>query len=254
MRGLRVENLFVRYGTRQRVLNAVEDVSFSVAPGAAVGLVGESGSGKSSIARAITGITPIASGIVTIDGAPVVTKPGPGGVQMIFQDPIGSLNPSRSVIDVIAEPLKNNRVRKSARTERATEMMIEVGLDPELFAKRRPSELSGGQAQRVAIGRALLAEPTVLIADEPVSGLDVSIQAGIVNLLHRVTTQRDTALLFVSHDLAVVRSLCDEIVVLLEGRVRENGLVEEVLTNPSDEYTQRLIAAVPTLNDPQHVS
>ncbi|HIY24092.1 MAG TPA: ABC transporter ATP-binding protein [Candidatus Brachybacterium merdigallinarum] len=247
MTDLTITELWVRYAVNGGILDAVQGVSFDVAAGAAVGLVGESGSGKSSLARAVVGITPIAAGSVTVDGRPVVARPGPGGVQMVFQDPIGSLNPSRRVMDLVSEPLRIAGVPRTLRRERAAQMLREVGLDPETFARRRPAQLSGGQAQRVAIGRALLAEPEVLVADEPVSGLDVSVQAGIINLLHRVTVERGMSLLLVSHDLAVVRTLCEAVVVMQHGQVREQGPADRVLAAPRHEYTRELLAAVPTL-------
>ncbi|WP_114906910.1 ABC transporter ATP-binding protein [Ornithinimicrobium murale] len=247
MSGLVVTDLHVRYRVPGGVLDAVGGVSLAVRPGSAVGLVGESGSGKSSLARAIVGLTPIFSGSILLDGQPVAPRRGPGGVQMVFQDPIGSLNPSRQVIDIVAESLTIDGVRRATRRERAAEMLTEVGLPPNLFATRRPGQLSGGQAQRVAIARALLAEPAVLVADEPVSGVDVSVQAGLVNLLHRTTSKSGAAMLFVSHDLAIVRALCDDIVVLKNGQVREAGRTNAVIDDPQDSYTRELIEAVPEI-------
>ena len=170
------------------ILDAVQGVSFDVAAGAAVGLVGESGSGKSSLARAVVGITPIAAGSVTVDGRPVVARPGPGGVQMVFQDPIGSLNPSRRVMDLVSEPLRIAGVPRTLRRERAAQMLREVGLDPETFARRRPAQLSGGQAQRVAVCRALVTDPSVVLADEPTGNLDRGNAEGVLAALTRATS------------------------------------------------------------------
>lgn len=245
---LRVADLNVRYRRGPTTVHAVQDVSFDVSAGGAVGVVGESGSGKSSVARAIVGMA-ACTGIVQFNGDPYRPRPAPHGIQMIFQDPIGSINPQRPVIDVVGEPLLIRGVRASARRAAAAEMLEEVRLPPAVFAKRRASELSGGQAQRVAIARALLAEPSLLIADEPVSGLDVSVQAGVVNLLHRARVDHGVAVLFISHDLAVVRSLCDEVLVMREGRILEHGPVERVLSAPEAEYTSELIGAFPDDGD-----
>ncbi|HIZ35645.1 MAG TPA: ATP-binding cassette domain-containing protein [Candidatus Ruania gallistercoris] len=210
-----------------------------------MGIVGESGSGKSTTARAIAGLVPLTRGSVRFRGRPVRHRPGKGGVQMIFQDPIASLNPHRHVRDVVAEPLVITGIKRQAARLPAEQALSDVGLDPDVFGARRAHQLSGGQAQRVAIARALLARPALLIADEPVSGLDVSVQAGIINLLHRSTAEQGTALLFVSHDLSVVRSLCQSVLVLYQGQAREQGHCSDVLDNPQHPYTRALIASVP---------
>lgn len=241
---LAIDDLHVRYRSPRGVVHAVRGVDLAVAAGRSVALVGESGSGKTTVARAAVGLVAPTSGSVTFRGGPLTRRPGPGGVAMIFQDPIGSLHPHRRLLDVVAEPLRLAGVPRGRRRERAAAAMAEVGLDPAEFGDRLPTRISGGQAQRVAIARAVVAEPALIIADEPVASLDVSVQAGIVNLLHRLT-ERGTALLFISHDLGVVRTLCDDVVVLYLGRVCEAGPVESVLGAPQHPYTRALLAAVP---------
>ena len=164
---------------------------------------------------------------------------------MIFQDPIASLNPHRLVRDIVAEPPAITRTSRQHARKLAAQALADVGLEPDIFGGRRARQLSGGQAQRVAIARALLARPALLIADEPVSGLDVSVQAGIINLLHRSTLEHGTALMFVSHDLSVVRSLCESVLVLYRGEACEQGPSSQVLGNPQHPYTRSLIASVP---------
>lgn len=242
---LTVDQAHITYGKGRQSVNAVKDVTFDVAEGRCLGLVGESGSGKSSLARAIVGIVPLAAGRIALRGAPVQSVPGPGGIQMIFQDPTGSLNPRRALLDIVSEPLRVAGTRKASARSIAAQALHDVGLDPTTYGSRRPAEISGGQAQRVAIARAVTASPALIVADEPVSGLDVSVQAGIINLLHILSARHSTALLFISHDLSVVRTLCDDAVVLHQGTVREKGPVESVLDHPIDPYTKELIAAVP---------
>lgn len=242
---LTVDRAHITYGKGRRTVAAVRDVSFDVVEGRCLGLVGESGSGKSSLARAIVGLVPLADGRISLRGAPVQRVPGPGGVQMIFQDPTGSLNPLRKLLDIVSEPLRIAGSSRATARSIAAEALHDVGLDPTTYGDRRPAEISGGQAQRVAIARAITASPALIVADEPVSGLDVSVQAGIINLLHNLSARHGTALLFISHDLSVVRTLCDDALVLHRGTVREKGPVESVLDHPVDPYTKNLIAAVP---------
>lgn len=240
-----IDALQVRYRNRGGWIPAVRDVSFTVPAGRTVGLVGESGSGKSSLAKAVTGLVPPDGGTITFAGAPVRHRPGPGGIQMIFQDPIASLHPHRTLIDLVADPLRWAGVDRARRRERAAAALADVGMDPVLFGGRKRHQISGGQAQRVAIARAALAEPALIIADEPVASLDVSVQAGVVNLLHRAVADRGASLLFISHDLSVVSALCDEVVVLYLGRVCEHGPTESVLSSPAHPYTRALLDAVP---------
>src|SRR5690606_34725824 len=194
---LHVDDLHVRFGSPRNPVDAVRGVGFSAEAGSAMGIIGESGSGKSTTARAIAGLVRPWRGDIRFRGGAVRHRPGPGGVQMIFQDPVASLNPHRPVRDIVAEPLIIARATRSRARASADQALSDVGLDPETFGARNPRQLSGGQAQRVAIARAVLARPALLIADEPVSGLDVSVQAGIVNLLHRSMSDHGTTLLFV---------------------------------------------------------
>lgn len=242
---LHVDDLHVRFGSPSSPVDAVRGIGFSVDAGSATGIVGESGSGKSTTARAIAGLVQPWRGEVRFRGRAVRHRPGPDGIQMIFQDPIASLNPYRAVRDIVAEPLIIARATRSRALASAEQALSDVGLDPETFGARTPRQLSGGQAQRVAIARAVLARPALLIADEPVSGLDVSVQAGIVNLLHRSMSEHGTTLLFVSHDLSVVRSLCREVLVLHRGEVCERGACSDVLDHPRHPYTRSLVASVP---------
>lgn len=249
---LTVEQANITYRRGRQPIHAVRDVSFDLAEQRCLGIVGESGSGKSSLARAIVGMVPLTAGRITLRGAPIRRAPGPGGVHMIFQDPIGSLNPRRRLLDIVAEPLRIGGASRASARSSAAAALDEVGLDPDTYGPRRPEEISGGQAQRVAIARAVTASPALIVADEPVSGLDVSIQAGIINLLHNLTRRQGTALLFISHDLSVVRALCDDVLVLHQGIVREQGAVESVLDTPTDAYTRELIASVPEPGKPIH--
>ncbi|MBN8423480.1 ABC transporter ATP-binding protein [Microbacterium esteraromaticum] len=242
---LEVDDLHVRFGSAREQVHAVRGVGFTLGAGTVMGVVGESGSGKSTTAKAIAGLVPIMQGSVRFHGGPVRHRPGAGGVQMIFQDPVASLNPHRQVRDVVAEPLLITGTSLRRARSQAADALADVGLDPDIFGGRRARQLSGGQAQRVAIARALLARPALLIADEPVSGLDVSVQAGIINLLHRSVTEQGTALLFVSHDLSVVRSLCESVLVLHRGETCEQGPCSHILGNPQHPYTRSLIASVP---------
>lgn len=236
---LTVEDLVVGYGDRI----VLDGVSLRVPAGGSVGLVGESGSGKSTLARTILGLQTPRSGSVRVEG---------GGtdhpVQMVFQDPISSLNPHRSAIDIVAEPLTiRGEGTARQRRETARELLGRVGLDPERFSDARPGTLSGGQAQRVAIARALVARPALLLCDEPVSSLDVSVQARVLNLLADLRDEIGLSLLFISHDLAVVRMIADSVAVLRDGRIAESGETERVISTPQHDYTRELLAAAPRL-------
>lgn len=240
---LSIRDLVVGYGDRI----VLDGVSLSVPAGGCVGLVGESGSGKSTLARTILGLQRARSGSVDIVGL--------GGdpqhpVQMVFQDPVSSLAPHRAAVDIVAEPLtiRGTGTRRQRR-ERARELLDRVGLDPVRFADARPTTLSIGQAQRVAIARALMAEPALLLCDEPVSSLDVSVQARILNLLADLREETGLSMLFISHDLAVVRMIAASVCVLSEGRIVESGETERVIADPQHDYTRQLLAAAPRLPD-----
>ncbi|MEO3782689.1 ATP-binding cassette domain-containing protein [Actinocorallia sp. B10E7] len=229
---LEVRGLDVRYGR----LHAVRDVSFEVAEGEILGLVGESGSGKSSVARALTGLAPRTG---TVAGL------GPREAQLVFQDPYASLDPRMTIARSVAEGLPRG-LGRAARREEVARLLDLVRLGSET-AGRYPRELSGGQRQRVAIARALGARPRLLIADEVTSALDVSVQGAILNLIRELRAGLGLSVLFVSHDLAVVRYVCDRIAVMREGRIVECGTVGQVIEHPSHEYTKALLEAVPRL-------
>jgi len=231
---------------------ALDGVDLRVPDGAAVGLVGESGSGKSTLLRCLMRLEQADSGSITVDGADVARLRGRAlagyrrDVQTVFQDPMASLNPRMTVRQLVEEGMIVHRRRMSAqrRLARVDELLERVGLDP-AHRDRRPASFSGGQRQRIAIARALAVEPRVLVCDEPVAALDVSIQAQVLNLLADMNRNDGLALLFVAHDLAVVRYLCDEISVLRQGRIVERATRDALFTSPQADYTRELIAAVP---------
>ncbi len=231
---------------------AVDEVSLVVRRGEALGLVGESGSGKSTLGRMAAGIYAPSSGTVRFEGRPVMSagaepKKLTIRVQTIFQDPFASLNPRMRVSDSIAEgPLAHGLVDKAGSAAYVRDWLAAVGLDP-AFAERYPHQFSGGQRQRVAIARALAMQPDLVVCDEPVASLDVSIQAQIINLLMRLRAELGLTLIFISHDLSVVRHLCDRVAVMYRGRIVEEGPAGQVYDNPQHDYTKRLLAAVPVL-------
>ena len=239
----------------KKKLQALDDVSFTVERGEVVALVGESGSGKSTIARVVARLIPPTSGEVLFKGVDVIKKEPHGAslayrgdVQMIFQDPFGSLNPVQTIGHHLERPL---RIHRKTRGGRATQTKIEellatVGLNPAAeYAAKYPHELSGGQRQRVAFARALAVEPEVMLADEPISMLDVSIRIGIMNLMERLKAERGIAYLYITHDIASARYLGDRTMVMYAGRVVEGAPSEELIQKPAHPYTQRLLAAVP---------
>jgi oligopeptide/dipeptide ABC transporter ATP-binding protein len=258
VRDLRVD--FTLPGTRPRwlggrapVLHAVGGVDLDVARGEIVGVVGESGCGKSTLARAITGLVPATAGTITFDGAllgPRRTRAERRRVQMVFQDPGSSLNPAMKVGTMLSELLRFHQLVPAARVrDRAAELLALVEL-PASVLDVVPRRLSGGQRQRVGIARALAVEPDLLIADEAVSALDVSVQAAVLNLLHDLRRQLDLTMIFISHDLAVVRHLCDRVTVMYLGRVVECGPTASVLVAPGHPYTEALVQVAPRLNGP----
>ncbi len=248
---LQVENVSVRYGA----LEAVRGVSLVLAAGETLGLVGESGCGKSSLGRAVLALEPVAAGRVMFDGNSVTALKGAAlkqfrrQAQMVFQDPFGSLNPRMSVGSAIEEVLFVHGIgaSRTTRRDRAAELFRDVGLD-ENWLGRYPHEFSGGQRQRIGIARALALEPKLLVADEPVSALDVSVQADIIQLLKRIQRARGLAYLFIGHDLAVVREMSDRIAVMFKGEIVETGTSDQVCDNPQHSYTQKLLSAVPDID------
>lgn len=246
-----IENLDVVYRNGRRQVHAVRGVSFDIARGQVLGLVGESGSGKSTIAGTLTGLVPIHSGSVQVDGLEVAGASGRKlrGVRsqtgIVFQNPASSLNPRRSVGASIGQPLQLHTNLTNAQRRQWVNELLEAVRLPASMAQRYPHEMSGGQRQRVAIARALALQPQLLIADEPTSALDVSVQAVVLELLASLQHELGFACLFVSHDLAVVEQVASQVVVLRQGQVVEAGKTTKVLSAPSDPYTQALVAAVP---------
>jgi len=232
-----------------KIVHAVKGVSFSLDKGRTLAVVGESGCGKSTLARMITLIDPPTAGEILIDGIPAdaghVTKELRQKVQIVFQNPYGSLNPRQKIGDVLAEPLLlNTDMPASERRGRAMAMLTKVGLGPEHYS-RYPHMFSGGQRQRIAIARALMLNPSFLVLDEPVSALDLSVQAQILNLLKDLQDEFGLTYVFISHDLSVVRYIADEVMVMYFGDVVEHGSREAVFGNPQHEYTRTLFKATP---------
>ena len=217
--------------SRTQILSGI---SFSIAHGEILGLVGESGCGKSTLAKAITGVTRDTDGEVLYDG---------GRPQMVFQDPYSSLNPAKTVGWIVEEPLRvGGGIAPGERRNLVMEMLSRVGLSGE-FAERRPRELSGGQRQRVSIAASLIRRPRLIIADEPVSALDVTIQAQILDLLLELKGDFELSYLFISHDMNVVYQICDRVLVMRGGQIVEEGLAEQIFNDPQHEYTKRLLTA-----------
>ncbi len=261
---LEVQNLKVRYHVRDgtnasghNVVRAVDGVSFELNAGETLGLVGESGCGKSTLGRALVGLIKPASGTIHFDGVNLTAAAGKRtraqckSIQMIFQDPYGSLNPRMTVENIVGEGLDIHRLTpvKENRNERIADLLHSVGLGGEHMA-RYPHEFSGGQRQRIGIARALAVEPRLLICDEPVSALDVSVQAQIINLLQDLSGKLGLACLFIAHDLAVVEHLCDRVLVMYLGRIMEIADAKTLIAQPLHPYTQALISAIPVL-DPE---
>ncbi len=249
---LEVRDLSVTYGARSRrgqAMTAVSQVSLALARGEVLGLVGESGCGKSSLARALVGLEP-AAGEIVLDGRPLPrrrTRDQARRVQIVFQDPYASLNPRMTARHTVTEMLRVHRLRPPAQIPgRAGELLDLVGL-PERVFDARPPALSGGQRQRVAIARALALEPDVLVADEPTTALDVSVQALILELFARLREDLGLALLLITHNLAVVSAVCDRIAVMYLGRIIEQAPARALLADPRHLYTRRLLSAVPQL-------
>jgi oligopeptide transport system ATP-binding protein len=235
-------------------IKAVDGISFKINRGATVGLVGESGSGKSTTGKAIIRLAPVTSGSILFDGTELTGmsnsqfKSYRKRIQMIFQDPYNSLNPRMTVEQILSEPLEIHfpGQTRSEKLARISDLLELVGLSKGHLS-RYPHEFSGGQRQRIGIARALAVEPEFLICDEPVSALDVSVQAQIVNLLQDLQEKMNLTYLFISHDLAVVEHLCSEVLVMNNGAIVESGTSNEILQNPQQDYTRKLLAAVPEL-------
>jgi peptide/nickel transport system ATP-binding protein len=262
---LQVQDLAVDYAIAGNIVHAVSGVSFALARGETLGLVGESGCGKSTLARAILQLTRVASGQVVFDGVDLTTIGGAAlrqlrrRLQIIFQDPIASLNPRRRVADILADPLLIAGVSdKAERSQRIDEVLTAVGLEPSLVLGRFAHEFSGGQCQRLCIARALILEPELIVCDEPVSSLDVSIRAQIINLLEAMKQRYGLTLLFIAHDLAVVKAVSDRVAVMYLGKLAELAPTEQLFRAPGHPYTALLLQAIPQPDPeaaiPEHVA
>ena len=254
---LDVEDLVVEYGARgfrARPYRALEGVSLSIRPGETVGLVGESGSGKTTLGRALLGLVPVVGGSVRFEGNEIgqlrrrERRALSSEIQVIFQDPYSSLNPSMTIGQILAEPLTATGTKSGKATERVRDLLDAVGL-PANAVTRLPREFSGGQRQRIAIARALALNPKLIVCDEPVSALDLSTQARVLDLLIELQERTGVAYLFISHDLAVVRHISHRVAVLYRGEIVETGTGEQVTSRPEHPYTRKLFLAAP-LPDP----
>ena len=241
-------------GSGAKTVSAVSGVSLQVKPGETIGIVGESGSGKSTLARAVLGLTPISSGHVTFDGVDLTQQKSAGLAKlrretaMVFQDPFNALNPRLTIGQTLAEVLKvHGKVAKADIPARIGELLDLVGLERE-FADRKPRSMSGGQCQRAGIARALAVNPKLIIADECVAALDVTIQAQIIDLFRELTRRMNLTLIFIAHDLAIVRDLCERTVVMYRGEIVEEGRSQEIFSRPKHAYTAALIAAIPDID------
>ena len=257
---LKAESLYKDFRLRSGLLGrstrleAVKDVSFVVPASGSLAIVGETGSGKTTVARIVVGLEAATRGVVEADGSILSAKPGPDErrrrarmMQMVFQNPVMSLDPHQSIGAAIREVVSFHSLRPAPeRDERVRELLSAVGMDLRL-TQSRPQNLSGGQCQRAAIARALAAEPELLVLDEPVSALDVSTQAQILNLLADLKARLGISLLTISHDLALVRQLADNVIVMCKGEMVEAGGVDDVLSRPQHAYTRRLVDAVPEI-------
>ncbi|MES2709524.1 MAG: ATP-binding cassette domain-containing protein [Verrucomicrobiota bacterium] len=253
---LQIQDAVVTFPARRggESFTAVDGVSLSIAPGEILGLVGESGCGKSTLSRAIMQLQPLTGGKIILENQdlsaldPRMLRMARLNFQMVFQDPYASLNPRRTIFSTLAEAIqaRSGKLAASLLWERVAALMTRVGLDPG-FSLKYPHEFSGGQRQRIAIARALGPEPRLLIADEPVSALDVSIQSQIINLLLNLCRELGLTMLFISHDLSVVRYIADRVAVMQSGKIVELGETEQVLSAPQHPYTRKLLDAAPAL-------
>ncbi len=255
---LKVESLRVHYPVRSGFFNhvtdyvhAVDGISFTIQKGQSYGVIGESGSGKSTIGQALVGLVEATSGTITYRGKDVTDKrvrrklKYNKDVQMIFQDSLSSLNPKKKVIDIIGEPLRNfEKLSRKALKHRVLELLQTVGLDEESLYKY-PHQFSGGQRQRIGVARAVATKPKLIIADEPVSALDLSVQAQVLNYMKAIQKKYGVAFLFISHDLGVVYHMCDKLAIMHRGRFVEIGTREDIYQDPLHIYTKRLLAAIP---------
>ena len=259
-----IEDLKVHYPIRSGFFNrvtdhvyAVDGVSLEIEEGKTYGLVGESGSGKSTIGKSIICLEHVTSGKVIYEGQDVTNKARRRtsdynrNVQMIFQDSLSSFNPKKRILDIVAEPLRNfERLSPEEEKKRVIELMEIIGLSEEALLKY-PHQFSGGQRQRIGVARALASNPRLIIADEPVSALDLSVQAQVLNYMKRIQDEFNLSYLFISHDLGVVKHMCDELFIMYRGRFVETGRAEDIYANPQHIYTKRLLSAIPVI-DPEN--
>ena len=233
----------------KRDVAAVNDVSFCLYPGEILGIVGESGSGKSTVARLITRLEDMTDGQIILDGQDISHSKGAARkgiyekIQMVFQNPVGSFDPRRTLGDGIGESLKNKRVSKAEIRAKVDELLEQCGLEPE-YMDRYPHQVSGGQCQRAAIARALAVDPKVIICDEATSALDVTVQKRVIDLLQNLQENKNLSYVFICHNLALVQQFCDRVIVMKDGRVVEEGIPDEVIQNPKEEYTKMLVESV----------
>ncbi|GAB3063111.1 ATP-binding cassette domain-containing protein [Salinicoccus sesuvii] len=256
---LEIKDLKVHYPIKGGFFNTVKDhvkavdgVSISIPEGTTYGLVGESGSGKTTTGKAVMGLNPVTSGEIYFDGNQLNTKGKSvdvrDDIQMIFQDPYSSLNQRKRVFDIVSEPIKNYHKRtKSELVPEVLALLDRVGLPPGSLYKY-PHEFSGGQRQRIGVARAIALNPKLIIADEPVSALDVSVQAQVLNFMQDIQQDLNLTMMFIAHDLGVVRHMCKHIGIMYQGRLVEEGRAEDIFSNPQHIYTKRLIAAIPDTN------
>jgi len=250
---IQVQDLVVEFpAAGKNTVKAVSGISLDVMPGETLGLVGESGCGKSTVARSLIQLPPPSSGSVVVNGVELTDlsdrqlRPHRTGLQMIFQDPISSLNPRRRVADIVSEPLRVwGPHDEDEQAEIVDQMLYAVGLDPEVARDKRPHEFSGGQCQRISIARSLVLGPKVLICDEPVSSLDVSVQAQILNLLRDLKAEYGLTLVFIAHDLAVVKNVSDRVAVMYLGKLCEVAEPDKLYSNPAHPYTTLLLESIP---------
>jgi oligopeptide/dipeptide ABC transporter ATP-binding protein len=259
---LEVSDLVKEYPVRTGVfrrrtgtVHAISEVSLKLERGTTLGIVGESGCGKSTLGRSLVRLHDIDSGTILLDGEPIEEATGSKlretrrKIQMVFQDPYASLDPRMTIRSILSDPLEIHGLHRERREERVRELLEIVGLRPE-YASRYPHEFSGGQRQRIGIARALAVEPEVLVLDEPVSALDVSVQAGVLNMLRELQRRLGLSYVFIAHDLSVVRHLSDHVAVMYLGRIVESAPVNELFSRPRHPYTQALLSAVP-IPDPR---
>jgi peptide/nickel transport system ATP-binding protein len=244
----------IRKGFFRKVVGhvkAADGLNFNIEAGETYGLVGESGSGKTTTGRAIIGLDRLTSGEILFEGKKLdLTKKASRDIQMIFQNPFSSLNPKKRVLDIVAEPIRNfENLTPEQEIVRIEELMDIVGLSPESIYKY-PHEFSGGQRQRIGIARAIALKPKLIIADEPVSALDVSVQAQVLNFMKEIQKELGLSYLFISHDLGIIRYMCDHVGIMYKGRFVEEGTADDIFENPKHIYTKRLLSAIPS-TDPR---